>query len=214
MRQLADRRCGRILQEGENSMFCQACGATVGDGIAFCTSCGRPIVGYSVGGTSRAIAAAGVSAGVSADYAGFWLRFVASLLDGIILAVPMAILYGLLVATAIPAIVRNQGDPGAIMATILPRLLLFEFLAFVAQWLYFALMESSSWQATLGKKALGLYVTDTDGNRVSFARATGRFFAKMISGLTLLIGYIMAGFTEKKQALHDIIASCLVMRKS
>jgi uncharacterized RDD family membrane protein YckC len=195
-------------------MFCQACGATVADGIAFCTSCGRPIVGYSVGSASGAITTAGVRAGASAGYAGFWLRFVASILDGIILAVPMAVLYGLLVATAIPGILRNQGDPGAIMATILPRVLLFQFLAFVGQWLYFSLMESSSWQATLGKKALGIYVTDIDGNRISFARATGRFFAKIISGLTLLIGYIMAGFTEKKQALHDMIASCLVMRKS
>jgi uncharacterized RDD family membrane protein YckC len=195
-------------------MFCQACGATVGDGVAFCTSCGRPIVGYSVGGAGGPVAGVAVIAGVATSYAGFWLRFVASILDGIILAVPIAVLYGLLIATAIPEILRNQGNPGAIMATILPRLILFEFVAFLGQWLYFALMESSSWQATLGKKALGIYVTDIDGKRISFARATGRFFGKIISGLTLTIGYIMAGFTEKKQALHDIIAGCLVMRRS
>ena len=97
---------------------------------------------------------------------------------------------------------------------MLPRLFLSMTINIVGQWLYFSLMESSSWQATLGKKALGLYVTDLEGNRITFARATGRYFAKLISSLTLLIGYIMAGFTEKKQALHDMIAGCLVMRKS
>jgi uncharacterized RDD family membrane protein YckC len=84
----------------------------------------------------------------------------------------------------------------------------------ILNWLYYAIFESSSWQATLGKKALGLEVTDLAGNRISFGRATGRFFAKIISTLILFIGYIMAGFTEKKQALHDILAGTLVIRKS
>jgi uncharacterized RDD family membrane protein YckC len=76
-------------------------------------------------------------------------------------------------------------------------------------------MESSSWQATLGKKALDLAVTDLEGQRITFGRATGRHFAKIISGLIPLgIGYIIAGFTEKKQAVHDLIASCLVVRKA
>jgi uncharacterized RDD family membrane protein YckC len=83
----------------------------------------------------------------------------------------------------------------------------------VLNWLYYALLESSTWQATLGKKALGLEVTDVEGRRISFGRASGRFFAKIISTLILFIGFIMAGFTEKKQALHDIIAGTLVIRK-
>lgn len=63
--------------------------------------------------------------------------------------------------------------------------------------------------------ALGLIVTDMQGRRVTFARASGRFFAKIITNLIpLWIGYIMAGFTEKKQALHDMIASCLVLKKT
>ena len=77
-------------------------------------------------------------------------------------------------------------------------------------WLYYALFESSSWQATPGKSLLGLYVTDLQGRPITFARATIRHFAKIISSLTFLVGYILAGFTEKKQALHDMIASCLV----
>ena len=83
----------------------------------------------------------------------------------------------------------------------------------VLKWLYYALLESSSWQATLGKMALGLQVTDLEGRRIGFGRATGRFFAKIISGIILYIGFIMAGFTEKKQALHDMIAGTLVVKK-
>ena len=76
----------------------------------------------------------------------------------------------------------------------------------VLKWLYYALLESSSWQATVGKKALGLEVTDLEGRRISFGRATGGFFGKIISAMILYIGFIMAGFTEKKQALHDMMA--------
>ena len=81
-----------------------------------------------------------------------------------------------------------------------------------AAWVYWALMESSRWQATIGKKLLGLRVTDLQGQRIGFGRASGRHWAKLISNLTLLMGYAMAGFTEKKQALHDMIARCLVLK--
>jgi uncharacterized RDD family membrane protein YckC len=103
---------------------------------------------------------------------------------------------------------------------VFPAMLVFSIATFVVvvlvlSWLYFAGMESSEHQGTLGKMALGLVVTDMNGLRISFARASGRFFAKIITGLVpLYIGYIMAGFTEKKQALHDMIASCLVLRKA
>jgi uncharacterized RDD family membrane protein YckC len=82
------------------------------------------------------------------------------------------------------------------------------------QWIYYAGMESSTAQGTLGKLAVGIIVTDLRGERVSFWRATGRHFAKIVSGLTLTIGFLMAGFTEKKQALHDLMAGCLVVRES
>jgi uncharacterized RDD family membrane protein YckC len=74
-------------------------------------------------------------------------------------------------------------------------------------------MESSKYQSTLGKAVLGIKVTDLKGNRISFGRASGRFFAKIISSLTLGVGYIMIAFTEKKQGLHDMIAECLVVKK-
>ena len=79
-------------------------------------------------------------------------------------------------------------------------------------WLYFALMESSPWQATLGKKAFRLRVTDLEGHRINLGRATLRHLGKILSGLTLFLGYVMAGFTVRKQALHDILAGCLVVR--
>jgi uncharacterized RDD family membrane protein YckC len=104
----------------------------------------------------------------------------------------------------------NPVFPAALVAIILMSV----GILMIATWLYFAWMESSETQGTLGKMALALIVTDMQGNRISFGRASGRFFAKIITGMVpLAIGYIMAGFTEKKQALHDIIASCLVMRK-
>ena len=80
-------------------------------------------------------------------------------------------------------------------------------------WIYYAALESSSWHATLGKKILGLKVTDLTGNRITFARASGRFFGKILSGMILGIGFLMAGFTARKQALHDILAGCLVLRQ-
>ena len=90
--------------------------------------------------------------------------------------------------------------------------LLANLLSVVVGWLYYALMESSGMQATLGKKALGLIVTDESGQRISFARATGRYFAKIVSALILLIGFIMVAFTERKQGLHDKLAGTLVVR--
>lgn len=85
-------------------------------------------------------------------------------------------------------------------------------LGFSGSWLYESWMESSSRQATLGKMIFNMKVTDLNGNRISFARASGRHFAKYLSGLILGIGYIMAGFTDRKQALHDMIAGTLVRR--
>ena len=83
-------------------------------------------------------------------------------------------------------------------------------LGLVGNWLYEAIMESSTKQATVGKMIFNMKVTDLQGQRISFARASGRHFAKYLSALTIFIGYIMAGFSEKKQALHDMIAGTVV----
>jgi uncharacterized RDD family membrane protein YckC len=96
---------------------------------------------------------------------------------------------------------------------LMEKLLPAALVGVVLGWLYYALLESSPWQGTLGKKALNLAVTDLEGRRISFLRATGRHFAKLLSWFTLAIGFILAGLTAKKQALHDIIADCLVIRR-
>jgi uncharacterized RDD family membrane protein YckC len=154
-------------------------------------------------------------------YAGFWLRFVAHLIDGVILGVgvfalviPLLFLTGLITAVErLPEHVDGQVNPAAI-AAILSLVFTFVAVGILLQWLYYAYFESGEKQATWGKQALDLYVTDCAANRISFGRASGRFFAKMISGMIPLgIGFIMAGFTERKQALHDMIAGCLVLRR-
>jgi uncharacterized RDD family membrane protein YckC len=151
-------------------------------------------------------------------YAGFWLRFVAYVIDGMIVGCVFLIIFGFLAAvTGIGSTLRNMRpgeDPGDVVA-LLGVTFIFAVLgiALVGVWLYYALLESSSWQGTLGKKVLGLAVTDTEGRRISFGRASGRYFAKFVTNLIpLFIGYILAGFTERKQAIHDMIAGCLVLR--
>jgi uncharacterized RDD family membrane protein YckC len=128
-------------------------------------------------------------------YAGFWLRFVAYLIDGLVLSIPSLLIYQTIGGGLI------QPNPLA------------QTLVAVIGVSYFAFFESSEKQATLGKQALGIIVTDLRGERISFAMAVGRYFSKIISALILLIGFIMAGFTEKKQALHDMIAGTLVIKK-
>ena len=208
-------------------MFCSSCGATVQEGTAFCGSCGKPIVGYSIGATSAgssagggAVSATAMATGGTSLYAGFWLRFVAAIIDGLVLGIPFGIIVFILIISAVPTLMHTQ-DPMTIIVAILPRIFFITLVVLAASWLYWALMESSEWQATLGKKALGLYVTDLSGSRVTFGKASGRFFAgrgisfvPSIGGLYYLIDCIMAGCTEKKQALHDIIAGCLVKRNA
>ena len=83
----------------------------------------------------------------------------------------------------------------------------------VITWLYWTLMESSAKQGTVGKDMMGIVVTDAEGNRVSFGKATVRHFGKVASALPVLAGFIMAGFTAKKQGLHDVIAGSRVLEK-
>jgi uncharacterized RDD family membrane protein YckC len=157
----------------------------------------------------------------SVQYAGFWLRFLAYIIDALILGVVEMIVFLIFVgSTGLKTMMSlkqsgDMQDEEAIAATaaMMSSFIAIWLLIFIIQWLYFALMESSVGQATLGKKALGIQVTDIQGNKISFARATGRFFGKIISGMILFIGYIMAGFTSKKQALHDMMADTLVVKK-
>jgi|SRR5665213_87871 len=135
-------------------------------------------------------------------YAGFWWRFLAALIDTVALMVA-----GGIIGAAIGLVLGEEGHgPQLIQGSV-------SILSFFWQWLYFALFESSAMRATPGKAACGLIVVGLDGGQISFGRATGRYFAKIISALILMIGFMMAGWTRRKQALHDIIADTLVLRR-
>jgi len=120
---------------------------------------------------------------------GFWERFGASFLDGIIIGICNFLLQ--------LALGDNVGT---------------SLLSLVIGWLYFALQESGSAQATIGKKALGLKVVNMEGQRISFGQATGRHFGKFISAIILFIGYLMMLWDEKKQTLHDKMANTQVVK--
>ena len=133
-------------------------------------------------------------------YAGFWIRAAASLIDNVILFVVLA-----MIGFSAALLFNWPMDvwEGA-----------FNLIGLVGNWLYYACLESSAAQATLGKRAFHLTVTDEAGQRISFGRASGRFFASLLSGILLSIGYIMVAFTQRKQGLHDMMSGCLVLRSA
>lgn len=218
-------------------MFCSKCGANLAPAAAFCPGCGTPVQATTtasarpVESAQPMYSAAPVTAGMAGaapvsphwlptptrTYAGFWLRFVALIVDSLIISIVSSVLFfPLMGITGLGAALRgirpdHQPD-SAFFVALFSALPLLIGVGVAVRWLYYAYCESSEWQATLGKKALNLVVTDLEGNRISFGRASGRFFAKYVSMLTLCIGFILAGFTEKKQALHDMMAGCLVLR--
>lgn len=153
----------------EHARFCQACGAAI------------PVGATPTGQAPPPVATPAV------QYGGFWIRFVAYLIDWIFVGIITTLIAGVSLG------------PGIVAFLVVP-------------WLYEALMLSSEPRATLGKMALGIVVTDVHGQRLTFGRATGRHFAKYLSAFILGVGFIMAAFSARKQALHDMIADTLVMR--
>jgi uncharacterized RDD family membrane protein YckC len=152
-------------------------------------------------------------------YAGFWHRFLAHFIDQLIIAMPFCVI-SLVVQAGLSAPAAAVGAaPGAVAAPTSADAVSVFFMCgmplveLVAFWLYYGLQESSTYQATLGKRAVGLYVTDTFGRRITFGRASARYFASILSSLILCIGYIMVAFTERKQGLHDMIADTLVIKR-
>jgi uncharacterized RDD family membrane protein YckC len=149
------------------------------------------------------------------DHAGFWKRVAAYILDLILLTIVFKV-----IGTFFGAPAAEEATKQAILGGTPPleaymqlyhNLWFYNLLTTVLTWLYFAFCESSAWQATVGKLALGIRVTNLQGSRISFLRATGRFFAKYLSVLILCIGFVMVAFTRRKQGLHDLIADTLVL---
>ena len=228
-------------------MFCSRCGTSLLEGTTFCTSCGAPVSNLAAPGATVPSGVPGAVPGAVpvvapvggyppagyvapggampiayvpvVPYAGFWLRAVAYLIDGLIMgivAVPLIIALAVLTgaSAAIHGLSEDNAEQALAGASFAMFLIVMVMVLLGGMWLYYALTESSAWQGTVGKKVLGLIVTDMNGQRITFARATGRYFSRFITGLVpLMFGYILAGITAKKQALHDMIASTLVLRR-
>jgi uncharacterized RDD family membrane protein YckC len=205
-------------------MYCFKCGSAMPDGAAFCPTCGQ---GFSVAAAAPRAPMMNVPAAAPAyaavprvEYAGFWLRVLAYVIDNAVIAVGiLVVLIPLIILTGLGGLLSRirppEGLEDAGFFLIIGLIFLAATVSLVVTWLYHALMESSEWQATVGKRVLGLVVTDMAGRRVSFGRSTGRHFGKIVTNMVpALIGYIMAGFTERKQALHDMMAGCLVLRRT
>lgn len=181
-------------------MLCAKCGTENEKNARFCSSCGLPFPeSFSL-----------VPPPATIEYAGFWRRFVALVIDSILLAIGGALVGGVIGAIIGIFLGVSGIDAGTIKVV---SGVVGNVIGMILNWLYFTLLESSSKQATLGKMALGIIVTDLDGNRISVGKANGRYWGKIVSAVLVLIGFIMAGFTRKKQALHDIMAGTLVVKK-
>jgi uncharacterized RDD family membrane protein YckC len=141
-------------------------------------------------------------------YAGFWRRFAARILDHFVIFVPVYLLVFIVAggAGAFTKVQTGESSGGGL-------LVLAYLVPLIANFFYFSAMHSSSWQATIGKRALGIKVTDEDGGQLTFGRAAVRWFSSALSYLTIYVGFIMAGFTDRKRALHDMLASTLVVDK-
>jgi uncharacterized RDD family membrane protein YckC len=131
-------------------------------------------------------------------YAGFWRRFAAALLDGLVMLTVAVVLQ---VTGLMPS-----GSPAAEAVANL--------LSTVPAWLYYAGLHASPWQATLGKRALGIKVTDHGGARIGFRRATARYLASVLSALSLFAGYLAAAVTVDRRALHDVMAGTRVLHRA
>lgn len=181
-------------------MFCPNCGSDNTLEARFCVSCGVPFSTSSSSGRSSE----------PAKHAGFWFRVLAAFIDAIlcqiasiVLVLPLAFALGASMAsTATGAEIEAAGEGLGFV------------LGIVIQWLWFTIPESSGWQASPGKKLLGLKVTDENGERIGFGRANGRYWGKILSAMLLFIGFLMVAFTKKKQGLHDIMAGTLVVRNN
>ncbi len=218
-------------------MYCRKCGALNSDKGNYCGKCGSPLLDSAgpsqqtdknVGGSLNVPPAPvtikpppppAVPPGhtrlapppaVRPYYAGFWKRFAAYFIDEIILSfIGVMMMLVVAVIVGVPMGLSNVDED--IMAPLV--MMYFGITELLLSWLYHTVLESSGRQATLGKMAMGIVVTDMEGRRISFGRANGRFWSKILSGLFLSIGYIIAGFTERKQALHDLIAATLVVNR-
>lgn len=159
-------------------------------------------------------------------HAGFWKRLGAYVIDSFIIGTASSIIGTIISFILIPLSIIPVGlamaidgeDPGAVSALLVFFSMMLPFLAAIplslGVWLYYALMESSKVQGTVGKMALGIVVVDEGMNPLTFGQASVRYWSRLVTVATLGVGHIMAGFTQHKQALHDMIARTYVVNKN
>ncbi|MGN1400116.1 MAG: RDD family protein [Bacillus sp. (in: firmicutes)] len=152
-------------------------------------------------------------------YGGFWIRFGASLIDGIILTIPITILFFAILMPATAEVTWYEDADGFLTAAdedmvgLFGVMMIWYLLSALISLLYYVLTQSSKMQATLGKKLCGLIVVGPTGERITFLRSLGRYFSMFLSSLIMNIGFIMAAFTDRKRALHDMVANTYVVYK-
>ena len=135
------------------------------------------------------------------DFGGFWLRVGAYFVDVVVMLLPT-----LLISFLFQAVNTQLDQLGVSIADMLISTLIW--------WVYTAAFLSSPWQATIGKRVCGLKVTDYNGRQITFGRASGRYFASILSGILLGIGFLMIGWTRHRQGLHDLMANTLILKVS
>ena len=178
---------------------CSDCGGAVSTKAEACPHCGHllePQPPLSSDGD------------VTPAYAGFWVRFCAVVIDTVVIGLAGVILA---IITVIAIVLVS---PDTFLDTLLNPVfdILAQLVGNIGGAAYFVFMHSSSKQATLGKMALGLKVTDLDGERIGVGKSFLRLIGTVVSAVLLMIGYLMVAFTERKQGLHDKIAGTLVVR--
>jgi uncharacterized RDD family membrane protein YckC len=187
-------------------MMCATCYSRLPSGALYCHVCGASIRRE----TPRSL------------NAGFWRRVVAAIIDLMFIGSPVFLVFDRVMPPqskeeeeATSRLFQNRLPPEErvrVQSRFTARAVYFAEVVFFLCLPYYVLCESSQWQGTLGKRLLGLRVTDLSGRRIRWGRALGRYVSRVLSALPFQFGFCMAGFTGRKQALHDLIAGTLVVR--
>lgn len=202
------RVCGNEVHP--NAEICVSCGCRPVAGDTYCQECGtetRPGQEYCVECGTILSKEQGVN---EEPYAGFWLRVAANLIDSVIIgAASMVIVFIFMFFSFF--IIGFLGEVGALLG------LFFYFglylLIAAMSILYWIIMNASKWQGTIGKIVVGIKVVDMEGNRLTIGKSGLRYLGYIVSGFTMGVGFILAAFTDKKQALHDLLVQTLVVKK-
>ncbi len=179
-------------------MYCPKCGAHNEDADAMCKSCGQPIK-------------------KGRELAGFWRRYGANLLDVLVIYILCVMIFVvfMIIDLLIVALTQSGRSSDVFGSVVGMAVMCFGYaVCGLVALLYFAWFESSRFQGTPGKLAVGMIVVDLEGNRISFGKAIIRTLSKILSALIMYVGFIMIGFTEKRQGLHDMIAGTTVVMKN